>query len=207
MVPAQTRGTRATEGDAIKMGWLEFCQRTWPTYAWQQQGCKLSQIPRDEYNFAYKVAHDEAEKNNTFINLTAWDGVANGMNPHKEGRLHVDRGRLIIDIPFWATKWLVFGRDTKCQGCGTEGYEGRTVWGPRASKIVYDKPLTEELPEWRKPTPKDSMGLEVHHVIPVVKGGANCTHNCILLCFKCHESLDGKGGIPTKMDGKQLTLA
>lgn len=35
-------------------------------------------------------------------------------------------------------------------------------------------------------------GLEIHHIIPVIKGGLNKLKNLILLCPDCHKKRHGK---------------
>jgi hypothetical protein len=216
------------------MGWLEFCKRNWPTHEWKRDGCSLVEMTRDQYLLSYRAQVDDYERKNNFFMLRESRfgeklPVA-GINPHLEGRLHVDRGRIVIDIPFWATKWLVFERDKRCQDCGCYGWESH--WqhstGTERGHDVYDRPILQadvdahnaemveyaktfskpsDIKDWfRYANPQDSRGMQVHHIVAVVDGGSNCTHNAMLLCWKCHLRRKGKGGVPVVLDGIQAKL-
>jgi 5-methylcytosine-specific restriction endonuclease McrA len=59
---------------------------------------------------------------------------------------------------------------------------------------------------YREPTPEWTLGMEVHHIVAVADGGSNCTHDAMLLCWKCHRRQGGKGGVPQGADSQQIRL-
>ena len=215
------------------MGWLAWAQRNFKTYPWEKAGCSLVEMTDDQLALALREYMDGFKGDNYLATLQTpipaygLEVEVRGMNPHGEGRLHNDRGGVILDVPFFAVKWLVFDRDrARCQDCGCYGweshrvYEGRKLFAP--AKVVYDKPIMQEdvdrekaelyhdgtpIGYFRYATPTDARGLQVHHIVAVVDGGSNCTHNLMLLCWKCHLARKGRGGVPTVLDGIQARLA
>lgn len=150
------------------MGWREWCLKTFPTYPWQTNGCRLI-LPQ---GVDFKTWEEVYQKK-----FSHSQGVIGGRNQHDDGRYILERGEMKWDIPFWAVKYLVFERDKKCQGCN------------RYARLFDGEEITN-------PTPTNPHGLEVHHIIAVSKGGSNCTHNVVLLCTDCHNHFKLKGGAP-----------
>ncbi len=182
------------------MGWLSWCQRQYPTEPWLPEGESLILPDKKVRDELAKYLEDYEHKNNWTLSYAGHMIV--GVNPHDIGRFTFERDRLTKDIPFWAARWLVYDRDKKCQGCGILGHDYRFVPNPHnfGGRRVWDLPLDMEF--YRDPNPLNTHGLEVHHIIRVINGGSNCTHNLALLCGSCHDRKGGRGGAPTK----QLTL-
>ena len=146
---------------------LDYVKANFRVYPWRPEGCRLVPDPETAKQMPGGFILDETNDSAPF----------GGKNPHGDGRWTLERETALFDVPFWAAKVLVFDRDRQCQGCHAP----------------------EDAPTWRRrpPNPWNTAGLEVHHIVPFVKGGSNCTHNLALLCRSCHLQFNGDGGSPS----------
>ena len=163
------------------MTWLEWAQKRIPTYPWKRDGCRLLP-PTEEFTKTNEGRYHVYRAGDVL------NAPIRGMNPHGDGAVICERGFVSFDVPFWAVKWIVFDRDKKCQDCGLVPKNG------------YGEDVDDMDPRknsWLR------LGYEVHHIIPFVHMGSNCTHNAVLLCSGCHGVRRGRGGM---LEGRQVQL-
>ncbi len=59
-------------------------------------------------------------------------------------------------------------------------------WKRIRDRYIEEHPLCEECQKYGRLTPAE----EVHHIIPLSKGGTNADSNLMCLCTRCHSSID-----------------
>jgi 5-methylcytosine-specific restriction protein A len=64
------------------------------------------------------------------------------------------------------------------------------AWKRIRDRYVKEHPLCEECKKHGRPTPVE----EVHHIVPLSKGGGNEFSNLMSLCKSCHSSITAKSG-------------
>ena len=77
-----------------------------------------------------------------------------------------------------------YGRDPE-----TRKRYGRT-WKRLRDRYIAEHPLCEECQKAGRLTPAE----EVHHIIPLSKGGTNADSNLMSLCKQCHSSITAREG-------------
>lgn len=71
----------------------------------------------------------------------------------------------------------------------TNRYYGKE-WRRIRSRYIKEHPLCEECKKTGTLTPVQ----EVHHIIPIVKGGTHSEENLMSLCTSCHSRITAKEG-------------
>ncbi|AUS97361.1 HNH endonuclease [Clostridium thermosuccinogenes] len=66
---------------------------------------------------------------------------------------------------------------------------GRT-WKRIRDRYISEHPLCQECQKYGRLTPAE----EVHHIIPLSKGGTNADSNLMSLCKQCHSSITAREG-------------
>lgn len=61
-------------------------------------------------------------------------------------------------------------------------------WRRIRDRYIAEHPLCEECQKYGRLTPAE----EVHHIIPLSKGGTNADSNLMSLCKKCHSSITAR---------------
>jgi len=64
------------------------------------------------------------------------------------------------------------------------------AWKRIRDRYIKSHPLCEECKKYDKLTPVE----EVHHIIPLSKGGGNETDNLMALCKSCHSGISSESG-------------
>lgn len=78
-----------------------------------------------------------------------------------------------------------------CQDCGWAASKARRIFWTATRRLDYyqKKALTERLVAAGFPEPRYESWTQVHHVIPVAKGGGLCgLENLVTLCVACHKA-------------------
>jgi 5-methylcytosine-specific restriction protein A len=79
-------------------------------------------------------------------------------------------------------------------------------WKRIRDRYISEHPLCEECQKYGRLTPAE----EVHHIIPLSKGGTNADSNLMSLCKQCHSSItaregsDGQDGRGVKISGEAV---
>ena len=97
---------------------------------------------------------------------------------------------LVADRYCEAHQKLIDTRYNKYQRDSSTGKRYGSAWRKLRSRYIKAHPLCEMCKKTGKLTPAE----EVHHIIPLSKGGTHAESNLMSLCTSCHSTITAREG-------------